>query len=170
MMDQDNVNQTLSWCTGGGYDYANTSNPYSPYAFPAGSAFWLILRQDAVINTDGIITNGSTTTNIRASLVTQDQAFELPIYKGWNMVGNPFNKQVAWSSALFQYRGEIKSLSEAAAAGWISSSIYSYTESPTRGYTRVSNRDMLQPYTGYWVYSKVGGVSSTDALTMIILP
>ncbi|MHB9035313.1 MAG: S8 family serine peptidase [Armatimonadota bacterium] len=138
------------WYTGGGF-------ADSDYKFPAGSGFWLVLPQDAVFNSAYPAWSSKT-------------SFSINLFQGWNMFGNPYTKQVSWSTTLFLYRGQVKSLVDAEAAGWVRSTIFGYAETPTRGYVRVSNRGLLEPYNGYWVYALVGGVSSSDSLVMTILP
>lgn len=148
-------NISNSWYTGGGFIGGST------YAFPAGSGFWLM-----VPGTDDILLNDTYAKNP----VDSNTAYSTCLYKGWNMFGNPYNDQVSWSNALFTYRGIRKSLADAQAAGWIASSVYYYTQTPSRGYQRLANRDVLEPFTGYWIYALVGGVSSSDSLVMTIIP
>ncbi|MEN6358376.1 MAG: S8 family serine peptidase [Armatimonadota bacterium] len=147
-------NSSYSWYTGGSYNQNS-----GKYAFPAGSGFWLLVpsSEEVVLNS----TYNTTKTS---------DAYEVSLYKGWNMFGNPYDKQITWTNALFTYKGTTKSLSDAQAAGWISTSVYYYTQTPVRGYHRLSNRDLLEAYTGYWLYARVGGVTSGDSLKMTILP
>ena len=145
----------LTWYTGGGYAAGSPSN----YTFPAGSGFWLVLGQDAMINEA-----------VNGSLVPATDAFNVYLYKGWNMIGNPFSRDVPWGTVLFTYKGEgPKSLLDAEAAGWIQSTLYGW-DSVTGRYDPVASRDMLQAYGGYWLYSSVGGTAANDSLIMTVLP
>lgn len=148
-------NSSSSWYTGGGF----LGNLSGDYAFPAGSGFWIKLDDDAFLNTD-----------YADNITPINNALNISLFKGWNMFGNPYEKQVSWGNTLFTYRGEKKTLADAQAAGWINSNVYYYTQTPTSGYQKVSSRGFLEPYTGYWIYSYVGGVASSDSLVMTILP
>lgn len=141
------------WYTGGGF---STHDP-STFKFPAGAGYWLYLPRDVMVN--------QSYENMSA-----DSAFSVYLYKGWNMIGNPFAKNVAWGAALFTYRGEgPKMLLEAEAAGWVRSNLFSWNSIYSR-YDQVTPRDFLQPYTGYWLYANVGGVTASDQLTVSFMP
>ncbi|MCE5323443.1 S8 family serine peptidase [bacterium] len=147
-------NSSYSWYTGGSYNQSS-----GVYSFPVGTGFWLMVpsNQEVVLNS-------------AYSAVLESDAYNISLYKGWNMFGNPYDKQVSWSNAFFTYKGITKTLADAQAAGWIGSSVYYYTQTPSRGYHKLSNRDALDAYMGYWLYARVGGVTSSDSLEMTILP
>ena len=120
-------------------------------AGPAGSAFWLILPEDMYITND-------------VPLETQPQfdgskGYQIQLYSGWNMFGNPYEHEVPWQAALFTYHGQTKSLLDAESAGWVRSIIYGYNGSV---YQSVTSRSMLEPYQGYWIVALVGGIDQTD--------
>lgn len=141
------------WYTGGGY---STSSP-DTFKFPAGAGYWLYVPRDVLVN--------QSYGNLSA-----DSAFNVYLYQGWNMVGNPFSRNIAWGSALFTYRGEgPKMLLEAERAGWVQSNLFSWNSTYSR-YEQVTPRDFLQPYMGYWLYANVGGVTSSDQLTVTFMP
>ncbi|MCE5199677.1 MAG: S8 family serine peptidase [Armatimonadota bacterium] len=144
------------WYTGGGYYTEGTTNIYS---YPAGTGFWLVLQQDAVVN-DSF--------NTEHYLTPTDNAFNIYLYQGWNMIGNPYNRETSWWNALFSYKGQVKSFADAVTAGWVSPAVYSYSTTPTPGYKIVNKQELLQPYHGYWLKTYVGGVKSTDSLVMTI--
>lgn len=146
---------------GGGYFWDSILGQ-KQFAFPAGSGFWLILPEDVGVNE--IFTALEAQSNYDGS-----KGFEIPLYKGWNLIGNPYAHQVPWRAALFTYQGQTKTLLDAESAGWVRSSLYGYGGS-TVGYVRVSDRDMLQPFAGYWILAQVGGIGSSDSLTLNILP
>lgn len=158
--------------TGGGYGiYKDPFDFLSPaqrtFSFPAGSGFWLILPNDVYVDE-------SWATSTRGPLETLtgfdgSKGFDIRLYKGWNMIGNPYTHAVPWRAALFTYRGVTKSLLDAEAAGWVRSTIYGYGGA-TVGYIRVSDRGMLEPYNGYWITAQVGGAGAGDALVLSILP
>lgn len=148
-------NSSYNWYTGGGF----LGNLSGDYAFPAGTGFWIKLDDDAILNA-----------SYSSNVTPIDEALNISMFKGWNMFGNPYDKQVSWGNTLFTYRGVKKTLADAQAAGWINSNVYYYTQTPTSGYQKVSSRGFLEPYNGYWIYAYVGGVASSDSLVMTILP
>lgn len=147
----------ISWKTGGGYRVDKPTEPI----FPAGSAFWLILSQDAVI-AEQLGDTPLPTLDAPAGYTTY-------LYEGWNLIGNPYGYAVPWM-ALFHYRGMTKTLFEAEQAGWVQSVLYGYTTTPRPGYYTLSERSLLKPYEGYWLRAMVGGVDPYDSLRMTILP
>ncbi|MCE5314589.1 MAG: S8 family peptidase [Armatimonadota bacterium] len=148
---------SAEWYTGGGF----IGGVSSAYAFPAGSGFWIQLPENAVLNE---------AYNKSPYLVSSDAEFSMNLYTGWNMFGNPYTKEVSWSNALFSYGGEVKTLAGAQSAGWVKSNVYYYVQTPTGAYHKLTNRGLLEPYVGYWIYAKVGGVDSGKSLVMTILP
>lgn len=146
--------------TGGGYVY-DAALRQSRFVYPAGSGFWLIVPYDIWINE-------SYPTLDSLSNFDGSKGFQIPIYKGWNMIGNPYAHSVPWRAALFTYQGKTKTLLDAERAGWVRSTIYTYGGSGV-GYQRVTDRDLLEPYKGYWLYALVGGTGS-DTLMLTILP
>jgi len=147
--------------SGGGY-YMDSMFGEPTFAYPAGSGFWLILPADVVVDESYSTLESSTSFDAT-------KGFEIPVYKGWNMIGNPYAHSVPWRAALFTYRGKTKSLLDAESAGWVRSTLYGYGGS-TLGYVRVSDRDLLEPYNGYWLAALVGGTSQSDSLILNILP
>ena len=140
--------------TGGGY---STSMP-SIAKFPAGSGFWLYLPRDAQINE-------SYTT------MSPDDAFSIYLYAGWNMIGNPYDRgEVAWGNTLFTYRGQgPKMLLEAEAAGWVTSNLFGWDSNAGR-YVSVTARDLLEPFSGYWLRANVGSSAAGDQLMLTVMP
>ncbi|MGB9620403.1 MAG: hypothetical protein ACPL7K_08325, partial [Armatimonadota bacterium] len=152
---------SLTVATGGGYYYDSVFRQWQ-YAFPAGSGFWLILPTDIYL--DESYTAVEMLPNFDGA-----KGFNIPLYRGYNMIGNPYSHAVPWRAALFTYRGQTKTLLDAEMAGWVRSTIYCYAGS-TAGYQRVTDRDLLEPFTGYWVLALVGGATETDSLVLTILP
>lgn len=140
------------WYTGGGFSSAEPNK----YKFPAGTGFWLIIPKDAVINADYV------------TMPTND-AFNIYLYKGWNMIGNPYAQEIAWAP-LFTYRGQgPKSLQDATTAGWVKASLFGF-DSTQQKYINVTSRDTLKPYTGYWLQALVGSEAVGDQLILTVMP
>ena len=157
---------------GGGYAvYQNPLDPLQPlqktFTFPAGTGFWLILPVDAWVDDSWADSSRGPLEGLAG--FDGSKGFDIRLYAGWNMIGNPYTHAVPWRACLFTYKGQTKSLLDAEAAGWVRSAIYGYGGA-TVGYQRVSDRDMLEPYKGYWILAQVGGVSSSDSLVLTILP
>ena len=137
---------------GGGY----LANDTSDHVFPAGSGFWLVLPYDTVVDES-------------YAALDAPGGYSIPLYAGWNMIGNPYTDPT--KAMLFSYAGgQPKTLQDAVSAGWVSGAIYGYRTEGTVGYYRLSTADLLQPYTGYWIYAYEGGTSALDALTLTVLP
>ena len=148
--------------TGGGYYYDNVARQQK-LAFPAGSGFWLILPTDVWV--DESIPTLESKTNFDGS-----KGFDISLYKGWNMIGNPYAHQVPWRAVLFTYRGQTKTLLDAELAGWVRSTIYTYGTAGVSTYVGITDRDLLEPYQGYWLLSLLGGASQSESLVLNILP
>lgn len=158
--------------TGGGYGtYRDLLDPLGSaqrsFSFPAGAGFWLILPSDAYVDESWFTTSQGPLDGLAG--FDGSKGFDIRLYKGWNMIGNPYMHSVSWRAALLTYRGVTKCLADAEAAGWVSAAVYGYGGATT-GYQRISDRDMLEPYRGYWVRALVGGASDSDSLILNVLP
>ena len=139
--------------TAGGF-LANDA--FGKLQFPAGTGFWLVLQKDAVLNND--------LTEVDAS-----QGFKIPLYKGWNLIGNPFTHDVPLTGVHLLYQGEIRTLDEdqLKRKPWVEKSFYGYKSGS--GYDLVpSDRWLFEPYKGYWVRANYGGISPQETLYMIV--
>lgn len=149
--------------TGGGY------LPGDPtLQFPAGAGFWLILQQDAVI------------TNTIPAL-SAPNGLKIPLYRGWNLIGNPFTRPVALSNIRLWYQGETRTLQQDqdktyTRNPWVqgpsgqSSQFFGYSSNQEiPGYVPVPwVGGKLQPYQGYWIRSLKGGSLPQDTLYLIL--
>lgn len=80
----------------------------------------------------------------------------IPLYKGWNMIGNPFVYPLYWGQALVNYRtsrGQVTvPLNDALRDKLLSATLFSYNPDKA-GYDTTSSKEaMLDPWKGYWVY------------------
>lgn len=146
----------------GGGSFQDLFSGEKVVASPAGSGFWLIVPED--VSVDETFPTLESQINFDGS-----KGFEIPLYKGWNLIGNPYAHDVPWRAALFTYHGQTKSLLDAESAGWVRSTLYGYGGSSV-GYVRITDRDSLEPFGGYWLLAQVGGIDASDALSLTILP
>ena len=148
--------------TGGGF---LPSDP-NTLQFPAGSGFWLILQQDAVFS------NAFPTIAAPAGL-------GIPLYRGWNLIGNPFTRQVALVEIKLWYRGVTRTLDEDKNQPnpWVQrpagesnpkSQFFGYSSDGIPGYVAVPWRGILEPYRGYWIRALVGGSQPQDRLLITL--
>ena len=103
------------------------------FNFTPGKAFWIISRNS--ININRIIAPVS---------LSMDSTFSIPIHSGWNLISNPFDKDIAWNSIN-------------KANGGNQQPIYLFQ---TSGYSSPSN---FEPYKGYYFFSR-------DDLTTLKIP
>lgn len=86
-----------------------------------------------------------------AQTVTQ----QIPLYQGWNMVGNPFVYPMYWGQALIyssSLGGQTVTLDAALRNRWLSTTLFSWNPDKL-GYDTASSKDaLLDPWKGYWVY------------------
>ncbi|MGI6295533.1 MAG: S8 family serine peptidase [Armatimonadota bacterium] len=136
--------------TGGGFLANDNSRALQ---FPAGAGFWLTLQRDAYIN--------NAYTEINAP-----QGFSMYLYKGWNIIGNPYTRSIPLAAIKLTYQGKTRTLREdqLARPRWVDDTFYAY-ESDS-GYK--IERQLLQPYQGYWVRALVGGTSPNEQLIMTV--
>ncbi len=96
----------------------------STFYFQPGNAFWILSK------TAFSVSQIATTVSLDNS-----DCYSISLHSGWNLVSNPFEKSVAWSS--------VQSLNGASQPIWAFSGNYSVSAS-------------LVPYNGYYFYNDVG--------------
>lgn len=146
--------------TGGGFLVSDMNT----LQFPAGSGFWLILQQDAVFS--GAF-----------PAIAASGGLSVPLYKGWNLIGNPFTRSVALGQIQLKYRGATRLLDDdqRSANPWVqrpsgqSSQFFGYSSQGVPGYVAVpSISGRLEPYQGYWIRALVGGSQPQDRLFIVL--
>jgi hypothetical protein len=117
---------------------------------PAGLGYWVKLPTDtpALLGAGDVVDapNGYAVRLLRG-----------PGLSGWNLLGNPFNESIGWSSVQFRREGRRLTLTRAVEAGWTTGVLYGYAPN-------VLNPDMLghyefggpgegalDPWKAYWV-------------------
>lgn len=151
-----------------GFDYAPNGGGFvgtdiTTLQFPVGSGFWLILQQDAIFSN-------------AFPAISATAGVTIPLYKGWNLIGNPFTRQVALSTIKLKYQGQTRTLSDDQKAlnHWVqgptseSSQFFGYSTEGIPGYVAVPWRGVLEPYEGYWIRALVGGSQPQDRLVMTV--
>ena len=146
--------------TGGGF---LPSDP-NTLQFPVGSGFWLIVPQDAVFSN-------------AFPIIAASAGFNIPLYKGWNLIGNPFTRQVALSTIKLTYHGYTRTLDDDQrnTNPWVqrpagqSSQFLGYSSEGIPHYVAVPWRGVLEPYQGYWIRALVGGNLPQDRLLITLL-
>lgn len=164
--------------TGGGYfDLVRLSDTgavlarrTARFGFPVGAGFWLILPNQPAVPLNTSFPTLMNYVSPDGYVFDAMRGFNIPLYAGWNMFGNPYPHAVPWRNVRFTYQGETKSLDEAAAAGWVQPNIFAYRRTGTPGYDRLSERDNLEPFTGYWLRAFVGSSDPTRSLMLNIRP
>lgn len=144
-----------------------TDRRTNQFGFPVGTGFWLILSEPTPISDAYTPLESVNTDNY---IFDVEQGCKIRLYRGWNMVGNPYTHQIPLGGALVSYHGVTKSLQDAAAAGWISTVVYGYRTSGTSGYEIIGLGNMLQPYRSYWFRALIGGTDDYSAVNLRLLP
>ncbi len=87
---------------------------------------------------------------------TQSVTQSIPLYKGWNMIGNPFVYPMYWGQALFSYKTtqgwQTVTLDAALRSRLLSATLFSYNPDKLAYDTTSSKEALLDPWKGYWVY------------------
>lgn len=119
-----------------------------------GEGYWLNLNTGQTLNLAG------------ATPTQAGQTFEVKLQQGWNQIGNPFATRVGWSQVQVvstdvgdpNYLKPL-SISDAAIAGLILPTLYSYD--PVSGQYKFdeNNAGDLVPFQGYWVKALKANVS-----------
>ncbi len=136
------------------------NNPLNNYVFypnaPAntltpGVGYWVQFPAAAYPHYDG-------------TLVSTATPFSLPVFMGWNLIGDPFPAAVPLSSVTVRDTAS-SGVGGVALSGSpaVSSTLYRY-DTPSGQYVAVhAATDSLQPYAGYWVYASQGATLSIPA-------
>jgi len=125
--------------------------------FPAGTGFWLLLQKDAVMSD-------------AYPEISATQGFGIYLYKGWNLIGNPYTHDVPLTAVHLTYQGATRTLDQdqLQARPWVDGNFYGYDS--RIGYKIVpSDRRLLEPYKGYWIRALVGGISPQESLVITVL-
>ncbi|TFG94762.1 MAG: T9SS type A sorting domain-containing protein, partial [Calditrichales bacterium] len=113
------------WDNGSAQDYLKKYNEGSAdFHFNAGRAFWIIYNGPFSINK-----------NIASAPLSAEKAVEIPVHTGWNLLTNPFDKNIIWQTVL-DFNG-------------ISGPIHTFNGS-------YSTASIMEPYKGYYYFNQSG--------------
>lgn len=100
----------------------------------AGIGYWVFVTDDTDIDLEGF---------------PSAPVVRVPMKKGWNILGNPYETELKWDdSVLIEYGGAKYSLSAAAEAGILSPELYGFSSD---GYIRQEAGSVMEPWKGYMV-------------------
>lgn len=119
-------------------------NPGSPERvdIQAGVGYWINLDAAQRVDFKGAPTNPA-------------EAVEVELVTGWNLIGNPFEQDMAFGDNIrVRYEGEEIALGDAIARGWLVEPMYTYMNA-TGGYVAVNRGGTLETWRGYAVKSLV---------------
>jgi photosystem II stability/assembly factor-like uncharacterized protein len=78
------------WDPGSG-DYVEYDGT-SMFNFTSGNAFWVVSKNTININQ-----------TVNTVPLSEDNTYSIPLHSGWNLISNPFDKAVSWSSVQSTY-------------------------------------------------------------------
>ncbi|MEW6201326.1 MAG: Ig-like domain-containing protein [bacterium] len=104
----------------------------------AGVGFWIKPYEQNIAFTTG------------ATVPDTTKDYYIHLYAGWNQIGVPYNREMLWDWMRVKktVTGEVKTMAEAIAAGWVDSSFYAYGDG---GYVQKGAGFSMIPYEGYFV-------------------
>ncbi len=101
----------------------------------SGLGYWIYADEATQIDIDGV-----------PSL--PGQTVSVPLAKGWNLIGNPFESALTWGDNItIECGGQSLSLPAAIAAGRIGAKLFGYV--PGSGYSAIEPGDVLETWKGY---------------------
>ena len=125
---------------------------YYLFGYQAGTGYVL---SDSVFLSEGywLATVDTVNVDVQGTPVAQTQT--VPLAGGWNLIGNPFVGSVLKSAAEVQLGATTLGFQAAVDTGWISPVLYTYAA----GNAGYSQKDTLDPWSGYWFGTLVEGLN-----------
>ena len=87
-----------------------------------------------------------------SGLETNQTTIDIPLYKGWNMIGNPFRYNVKLSDITVTYSGQTVSLQQAETNGWVVGTVF-YKKDNAYQVETVQDGGQIKAWEGYWILS-----------------
>lgn len=110
-------------------------------ALRSGQGYWARFPQDTPLLDTG-------------TPARTDQAFGIPLQRGWNMIGDPFAGAVPLSAVrVLDGAGNSLTLAQANPAGLVFPTLYAFPAGSTAYQAVDASGGSLAPYQGYWVYA-----------------
>jgi chitodextrinase len=81
--------------------------------------------------------------------------FEVPLALGFNMVGNPYGREIPLSAIRVKRASSEVSFAVAVAQGWVSGAIYLYDGAAHQAYGPADPEAVFRPWNGAWIQSSV---------------
>jgi hypothetical protein len=131
----------------GAYDYYPT---VPAKTFLLGRGYFIKLAADVPLTTQGVTAS------------TTGTGFAIPLFAGWNLIGDPFQFSVDLLSCEILWNGQYYNFSNAASAGYVNGSLY------TLNFGAYEQIYRLDPYTGYWLRSYYG--TTAEPAYLIVPP
>lgn len=130
---------------------------------PAGLGYWLYVYDNQIPIPDA------------AGASIKGMPYQIGLYTGWNMVGNPFSYPVSWANVVVEYAGERLTMAEAVSRGWISDNVFRWDKVLNNGYGNYTRKPMstaiMVPWEAEWIRVRVSGPEDHPAPDIkIIVP
>ncbi|HOO56116.1 MAG TPA: Ig domain-containing protein [bacterium] len=108
----------------------------------AGLGYWIYVDRNTEIDIVGLPVPSGT-------------FIEVPVQKGWNLIGNPFDMELAWGDNIqFEFDGTKMSLSSAASQNKIGEHAFIFNGS---GYEALTAGAVIGPWKGFFIFSSLEG-------------
>ena len=99
--------------------------------------YWVFVEENTDIEIAGVPTDPT-------------GSLDVPLVSGWNLVGNPFDADLAWGdNIVFVSDEDEKTLADAVAAGWMSGDALGYDQ--VDGYHAINANDSVAAWSGFFV-------------------
>ena len=116
--------------------YGGKFYPADQADIQSGLGYWIYVAENTSISIPG-------------SAVAEDEQISVPLKKGWNLIGNPFDAPLAWSDNISVVSGGVSyALSAARAAGLVSENLFLFDGA---SYTPLASGARLEPWRGYFL-------------------
>ena len=113
---------------------------------PAGLGYWLYITNPDGIDLPEVVGESM-----------ESESYVISLYKGWNMVGDPFAFPVNWASVVVEYGGVRVPATEAVAKGWLANWVYRYDNTYSKYTWQTISSAQMIPWEAQWIKVKVNG-------------
>ncbi|MCG6912832.1 T9SS type A sorting domain-containing protein, partial [bacterium BMS3Abin03] len=127
------------------------------FYFKPGRAFWIISRYSIDINL-----------SVSPVQLAADNTFSIQLHPGWNLISNPFNKALSWSSVISVNGGNLQPIYSFESGNYVNTSSFE----PFKGYYFFNNDSLASikiPYSSAKISPKQNFVSSKEMKMFLTL-